>query len=236
MSQGGGPQSRGGAPLSTAGAPVSLRWQHWAQAFGVIGVTVLLHEVAHAVAARRAGGTVREVGIGFGPPLARRQIGGVDVTLRPIPIGGFAAIDVEQLPPARRVPVLLAGPLVNIAAGLLLRRLAHATPQTLLPGQSHRIEVGGLLAALTMLTRAAATSPRSLARTAGDINLSVGLANLLPVLPLDGGHLAAAQLEAAGAGKSAVMAFKQITAGFFLWLAVRVLFADLARLRRPAGP
>ncbi len=204
----------------------------WIQALGVIGGTVLLHEVAHAVAARRAGGEVKEVGIGFGPPLARGRLGGVTVTLRPIPLGGFAAIDVEKLPPARRLPVLLAGPLANIAAGLLLRQLAQSQEPMLLPGQTRRVEVGGLLSALHMLTRAAAAGPRALLRTAGDVNLSVGLANLLPMLPLDGGHVAAAHLEAAGAKRSIIVAFRQITAGIFLWFALRVLLADLGRLRR----
>lgn len=205
--------------------------RRWLQAVGVLGGTVLIHEVAHAFAARRAGGTVREVGIGFGPPVARRRIGGVPVTLRPILLGGFAAIDIDQLPPAKRVPVLLAGPAANIVAGLLLRALARPRQVVGLPGQTSRVEVGGLLAAMAMLSRAADLGPVALARAAGDINLSVGLANLLPVLPLDGGHLAAAQLEAAGAGPMTVSAFRQITAALFAWFAVRVLLADLARLR-----
>lgn len=206
----------------------------WVQALGVIGGTVLLHEVAHAVAARHAGGDVKEVGIGFGPPLARGRVGGVAVTLRPIPLGGFAAIDVDQLPPARRVPVLLAGPLANIAVGLVLRQVAHPHEAIRLPGQTRQVEVGGLLSALHMLTQAAAVGPRALLRTAGDVNLSVGLANLLPMLPLDGGHVAAARLEAAGATRSVVAGFRQITAGLFLWFALRVLLADLSRLRRVA--
>lgn len=213
-----------------------VEWRCWAQAVGVIGGTVLLHEVAHALVARRVGGEVKEVGIGFGPPIARGRVGGVTVTLRPIPLGGFAAIDVEQLPPARRLPVLLAGPVANILAGLLLRRVTAPQAPVLLPGQTRRVEVGGVLSALSMLTRAAAAGPRVLLRTAGDINLSVGLTNLLPLLPLDGGHLAAANLEAAGARKSIVTAFRQITAGFFLWFAVRVLLADVLRLRRASAP
>jgi len=218
-----------------------MSWTRWAQALGVIGGTVLLHEVAHAVAARRAGGVVREVGVGFGPVVARCRIRGVDVTLRPVPIGGFAAIDVEKLPPRRRATVLLAGPLANIAAGLLLRQMAgfpaggRSGPGPVgLPGQTRPVEVGGLLAAMVMLRRAAAAGPRSLVRTAGDINLSVGLANLLPIVPLDGGHLVAAQLEAAGASRAAVFAFKQITAGLFAWLVSRVLVSDLVRLRGSA--
>ena len=211
---------------------MALPWTRWVQALGVIGGTVLLHEVAHAVAARRAGGDVKEVGIGFGPPLARGRIGGVTVTLRPIPLGGFAAIDVDTLPPARRLPVLLAGPFANIIAGLILRWVAQSHEPIRLPGQTRRVEVGGMLSALHMLAHAAAAGPRTLLRTAGDVNLSVGLANLLPMLPLDGGHVAAAHLEAAGAKPSIIVGFRQITAGIFLWFALRVLLADLGRLRR----
>lgn len=213
-----------------------MAWARWVQAVGVLGGTVLLHEGAHAVAARRAGGVVREVGVGFGPVVARGRIRDVDVTLRPMPFGGFAVIDIERLPLDRRAGVLLAGPLANIGAGLLLRLAARALaggrPCTgALPGQTRPVEVGGLLAALMMLTRAAGAGPGALVRAAGDINLGVGLANLLPVLPLDGGHLAVARLEAAGASRATVRAFKQITAALFAWFVARVLATDLERLR-----
>lgn len=210
------------------------RWLRWLQALGVIAGTVLLHEVAHAVAARRAGGDVKEVGVGFGPPVARGRVGGVTVTLRPIPLGGFAAIDVDRLSLARRLPVLLAGPVVNIAVGLALRSMARPYEAIRLPGQTRQVEIGGLLSAFHMLTHAADAGPRALLRTAGDINLSVGMANLLPMLPLDGGHVAAAHLEAAGARRAIVTGFRQLTAGLFVWFALRVLLADLVRLRRMA--
>jgi membrane-associated protease RseP (regulator of RpoE activity) len=203
----------------------------WAQAIGVLAGTVLVHEVAHVVAARRMGGEVRELGVGFGPALARRRIGGVNVSLRPIPLGGFAAIDVEKLPPARRLPVLLAGPLANIAVGVLLRAVARPHRPASLPGQTRPVEVGGALAALAMLRQASSAGPATLLRAAGDINLSVGLTNLLPVLPLDGGHIAAARLEAAGASPAALATFRQLTTGLFLTIALRVLLGDLARLR-----
>ncbi|MDQ7859619.1 MAG: site-2 protease family protein [Armatimonadota bacterium] len=212
-----------------------MRGRRWLQAVGVLAGTVLVHEIAHAVAARRAGGEVREVGLGFGPPLARRRVADVDVTLRAIPLGGFAAIDVERLPPARRIPVLLAGPLANVAVGLALRLLAGRAGPTTLPGQTRRVEVGGMLAALAMLTQASARGPASLLRAAGDVNLSVGLANLVPAVPLDGGHLAAAQLEALGAGRGVIAAFRQVSAALFVSFALRVLLADLARLRGTPG-
>lgn len=197
----------------------------------MLGFTVLLHEVAHALAARRAGGSVREVAVGFGPVLSRRRVADVDVTLRAIPLGGFAAIDVERLPPAVRAPVLLAGPLANIAAGLLLRRLAGRVEPVGLPGQTRPVEMGGILSALALLRRASDGGARTLARAAGDINVSVGLANLLPLVPLDGGHLAAARMESAGVPHGAVQAFRQISAALFLGFALRVFLADLARLR-----
>ncbi|MDI6771153.1 MAG: site-2 protease family protein [bacterium] len=219
-----------------------MDWARWARVVGVIGGTVMVHEIAHAIAARRAGGDVREVGVGFGPALLRRKIRGVDVTLRPLPFGGFAALDLDRLPPARRIPVLLAGPLANIAAGLLLRYVARVSApasaehaalpgHAALSGRSGSIQVGGLLAALAMLTRAADAGLPSLIAAAAAVNLSVGLSNLLPVMPLDGGHLAAARLEAAGARPSVVSAFRQISAALFLWFALRVLLSDLARLR-----
>jgi membrane-associated protease RseP (regulator of RpoE activity) len=213
----------------------------WAQAVGVLAGTVLVHEVAHAVAARRAGGEVRELGVGFGPVLGRKRIGGVDVTLRPIPLGGFAAIDVEKLPPARRLPVLLAGPLANIVVGALLRAMAKPEKPVGLPGQTRVMEVGGTLSAMAMLRQASSAGPATLMRAAGDINVSVGLANLLPVLPLDGGHVVVARLEAAGASRAALALFRQVTMGLFLTFALRVLFSDVARLRRaaaqePGGP
>ena len=216
-----------------------MGWARWAKAAGIIGGTVMLHELAHALAARRAGGEVCEVGVGFGPALLRRKVGGVDVTLRPLPLGGFAAIDLDHLPPARRIPVLLAGPLANIAAGLMLRRLAGvpAPAPAALPGQTGplgqagRIQVGGLLSVLALLTGADNGGPRALAAAAGTLNLSVGISNLLPLVPLDGGHLAVARMEAAGARPSVVSAFRQTSAALFLWFALRVFLSDLARLR-----
>jgi membrane-associated protease RseP (regulator of RpoE activity) len=203
----------------------------WLAAGGVLAGTVLLHEIAHAVAARRAGGRVREVAVGFGPPLARGRVAGTDVTLRAVPLGGFAAIDIDALSPSKRLPILLAGPLANILAGVVLRRLAGPGAPMTLPGQARAVEMGGLLSALTMLRRASADGTRTLIRAAGDLNLSVGVANLLPIVPLDGGHIAAARIEAAGAGRATVALFRQISAAIFTWVALRVLLADLARLK-----
>src|SRR2546425_12620950 len=107
-----------GAPNGHTVRSGSAPWQHVLTALGVIGATVAVHEAAHAIAAVRVGGKVKEIGVGFGPPLLRVRIRGVPVVLRAFPLGGYAAVDAATLPPMRRILLLLAGPLANIAAGV----------------------------------------------------------------------------------------------------------------------
>lgn len=205
-------------------------WLAWLKALGVLSGTVMVHELAHALVARRVGGKVQEVGIGFGPRLLSHRAGETTLSLRPFLIGGFAAIDVEQLPPARRIPVLLAGPLANLIAGLLLlpRRIAPEALSAIISPQGPRVQLAGVVGALSMLVRSGNLS--ALRFLAAQINLSVGLANLLPLMPLDGGHLALAKMEQRGVSQSGRDLFKHTTALLFLWLVLQVLFADLRRL------
>jgi len=104
-------------------------WGRWLRALAVLSGTVLIHELAHALVAWRVGGRVQEIAVGFGPRLLARRINGTTLSLRPLLVGGFAAIDVEDLPPERRVPVLLAGPFANLLLGLLLLP-PRITPET----------------------------------------------------------------------------------------------------------
>ena len=79
--------------------PAVRPWRHVLAALGVIGISVALHEAAHAVAAARAGAKVKEVGIGFGPPLFRLRVRGLPLVVRMLPVGGYAAVDQDELPP-----------------------------------------------------------------------------------------------------------------------------------------
>ena len=206
-------------------------WGRWLRALAVLSGTVLVHELAHALVAWRVGGRVREIAVGFGPRLLTRRVGSTTLSLRPLLVGGFAAIDVDDLPPERRIPVLLAGPFANLLLGLLLlpRRVAPETVAGLAGAPAPGVQIAGVVGATAMLLRAA--HPGALRFLAAQINLSAGLANLLPLMPLDGGHLALAKMEAKGVPAAGRDFYRRATALLFFWLMLQVLASDLRRLR-----
>lgn len=207
----------------------SRPWRHLLTALGVVGATVALHEAAHAVAAARAGGTVKEVGVGFGPPLLRFRLRGLPVVVRALPLGGYAAVNAEQIPPRQRIPMLLAGPLANIVAGLPVL-LAFRRHHVEVPTGGRRVGLTGFLGTLAALASAAAQGPGSLARLAGAINVGLGVMNLLPVYPLDGGHVALGLMEARGVPRQTRTAFARLTTAAFILLVQAAMLGDLRRL------
>ncbi len=218
--------SRASPPETSAGGE-SLRRR--LAAAGVIGATVALHELAHALVAVRLGGRVREVGVGFGPPLLRVALRGVPVVLRLLPAGGYAAVDTETLPVRRRIPVLLAGPVANIAAGVGLLLALRRHP-SVAPAGGRAVEVTGVVGALAQLAQAARQGAGPLGRVAGAVNLGLGLMNLLPVYPLDGGHVVVSLMEARGLPVRVRQAFVQLSSLVFVLLAEAALLGDLRRL------
>lgn len=212
-----------------------MSWKRALMALGVVGGTVAVHEAAHALAAARAGGRVREVGVGFGPVLVRTRLRGLPLSVRALPLGGYAHIDVDEIPPRRRVPLLLAGPLANIAVGSLLLATMRRHPLVALGEADRRLGVAGAIGTFAALFRAAEAGPGAVARLAGAINVGLGVMNLMPVYPLDGGHIVTSLMEARGASSGARAVFTRLTAAAFAVLVQRALSADLRRLVRPAA-
>jgi regulator of sigma E protease len=103
-----------------------------------IGILVAVHEFGHFWVARRLGIRVLRFSLGFGKPLWQRVVGGrdpVEFVIAAIPLGGYVKLlderegNVEPAEQARafnrqpvwkRVAVLLAGPLFNLAFAVLL--------------------------------------------------------------------------------------------------------------------
>ena len=166
---------------------------------GVFG-SVLLHELGHALAARRYG--IRTRGI----------------TL--LPIGGIAQLEGEPRTPKQELVIALAGPAVNfvLAAGLFAVSALAGLP------------MWGLLGSLMIA------------------NLSLGLFNLIPAFPMDGGRALRAVVAtrlggprateiAVKIGKVAAIAFGIIglfTNWMLTLIAVFIWFAASAEGRRSA--
>jgi Zn-dependent protease len=105
-------------------------------------VSVLFHEISHALAARAFGLPVRGITLHF--------------------LGGYTEIERDSPTPGRDLVVAAAGPLVSLAAAGLAFLAARPVDQRV---------VEFLLLELAVA------------------NLLVGVFNLLPALPLDGGHM-----------------------------------------------
>ena len=105
-------------------------------------LSLLLHEISHALMAQRYGLGVRSISLVF--------------------LGGFTEIDSETRTPGQEFKVAVVGPLTSIAVGLVFLPLLAVTPHGL----------------LDLTVRGLAFS-----------NLVVGVYNLIPGLPFDGGHV-----------------------------------------------
>lgn len=105
-------------------------------------LSILLHEMSHALMAKRYGLPVRSISLHF--------------------LGGMTEIEGEPKTAGQEFKIAVVGPLTSIAVGLLALALLLVVPDGLL-----RLAVEGLAGA----------------------NLIVGVLNLIPGLPLDGGRV-----------------------------------------------
>jgi len=99
-------------------------------------VSVFLHEMGHFLVAKRAGMKVTEFFLGFGPRIWSFRRGETEYGVKFIPAGAYVKIigmsDLEDVAPEdeersyrsqrfmKRMPVVLAGPAMNLAIGFLL--------------------------------------------------------------------------------------------------------------------
>ena len=116
-----------------------------------IVVSVFLHEMGHFLVAKWAGMKVTEFFIGFGPRIWSFQRGETEYGLKVIPAGAYVRIigmhTLEEVDPAdeartyrnkpfaKRLPVVLAGPAMNLLIGLVLLVVVFAGFGTPRPDQ-----------------------------------------------------------------------------------------------------
>jgi Zn-dependent protease len=128
----------------------------------IVGVSVMAHELGHALA-----------GMAFGlePQIELHGMGGTTSWVR-----------AKGLSNGRRIAISLAGPAAGFAVGALVLVTAWAASRagvSISPGGIAQFAVNRLLF----------------------VNFGWGVLNLLPILPLDGGHVAARLLDALTGGR-----------------------------------
>jgi len=238
--------------LIAAAALLAVQLPGAAIFLGMLVGLIVVHEAAHYIVARRCGMRPEEFFVGFGPTVwSSRTATGLRYGVKLLPVGGYVKIPgmsptevVESsnepytyraATRARRLAVILAGPLSNLALALALFALyaltsptVDASPLGVVLGSLDLlwdVTVGTLHSLFTLFTGAGdyaasvaggqAPDQRMLSVVggaqvtdqllageqwkllvmAGLFSASVGILNLLPVLPLDGGHAAVVLAE-----------------------------------------
>jgi membrane-associated protease RseP (regulator of RpoE activity) len=85
-------------------------------------VALIIHELAHLVAARACSVPVTEFGLGWGKKIFGFNAGGVEYKLHALPVGAYVRLDIEELqrrPLSQQALVLLAGIIVNLLAATM---------------------------------------------------------------------------------------------------------------------
>jgi Zn-dependent protease/CBS domain-containing protein len=164
-------------PRQFPGQSVSAYWGAGVLATLLFFASILVHELAHALMARRAGIHIAEITLFI--------------------FGGVARLSEEARDPKTELAIAIVGPLTSFALALFFWALSHG----LTPGQP---SLGG--AVLSYLT---------------GINVAVGIFNLIPGFPMDGGRVLRAFLwQRSGSLTRATRTASNVGQGFAVVLMV----------------
>lgn len=191
--------------------PVSARYILAGLTSALFFVTLLLHELAHALLANSYGNKIQSITLFF--------FGGITVIENPE--------NGKNLDPSKELKISLAGPLTNIVIGIALLAINYFVYGSFLgvPDVANWITEG-----ITVFTYNIPTMIFLL----GSLNLILGLFNILPIYPMDGGRVLRAWLAKRKSYEEATATTVSIGKGFAVVLALisiitfQWLFAILA--------
>lgn len=229
----------------------------------LLGFLILIHECGHFLVAKLFKVQVKEFSIGFGPKIWDKQGKETKYSLRAIPLGGYVnmlgeeerseeegAFNKASIP--KRILILIAGGLINIIFGLLLyfilvscisnigiackatQNFIFSIVDSLKQLFTGHIGVDQLMGPVGISETVAATSGFvDFAYILALISVSLGITNLLPFPPLDGGKVVLLIIEAVRKKplKEDIEVRIQM-AGFFILicLSIYVAYNDVLRI------
>lgn len=191
----------------------------------ILGLLILVHELGHLLASWWIGIGVARFSIGFGPVVWSWRRGETEYCISAVPLGGYvlpafeSEADFFAIPAWRRIVMWLGGPLANfVFAGLLLAAAALAVddfslyrvlvrPWLLVAEQSwqivsmlpmiflHPSQLSGVVGIVAVGESFVGGGWLRAIQFAVLLNLNLGIFNLLPIAPLDGGKIFCALLE-----------------------------------------
>lgn len=229
----------------------------------LLGFLIFIHEGGHFLVAKLCKIKVKEFAIGFGPIIWKKQGKETKYVLRLVPLGGFVnllgeeeAVDEEgsfsKARTLKKIGILLAGGMVNIIFGLVVYFIVISAMTTIQAGLELTLEFAktALVSVKDLFTGNVGvdqlTGPVGISEVVVQtknilqfvyilavISFSLGVTNLLPIPPLDGGKILLVIIEGITKKpiKEKVSVAIQMT-GFFLimGLAVLVTYNDVIRI------
>lgn len=192
----------------------------------LLGFLIFIHELGHFLVAKLFKVKIKQFAIGFGPTIWKRQGKETSYELKLIPMGGFVNMLGEEEPVEderaynkksipQKIAILLAGGTVNIIFGLLVciiiassilglkngirftGEFLGATFQGIGELFTGRIKADQLVGVVGISDMVVETNDlRDFIYLMAVISVSLGITNLLPFPPLDGGKIFLLLIEA----------------------------------------
>ena len=185
----------------------------------LLGFLIFIHEAGHFIVAKLFDVKVTQFALGFGPTILKKKVGETSYELKLIPLGGFVNMLGEEEPVEderaynkkkkwQRVLILLAGGTVNIIFGLILCIIIASSILGLSKGvqftgeflvetfkgigqlftaQIQKDQLVGVVGISGMVVET--NGLRDFLYMMSIISVSLGITNLLPFPPLDGGKV-----------------------------------------------
>ena len=229
----------------------------------LLGILVIIHEGGHFVVAKLCKIKVNEFSVGFGKTIWSKEYKNTKYSLRIIPLGGFVNMEGEEeyseaegsfskASFLKKMAIVLAGPVVNIVFGLLIYFILIAVMYDIQIAMSSTIGfMGALFDSVKMLFTGGASVDdlagpvgvaTIVAQTTGIadfiylfsvISLSLGITNLLPIPPLDGGKFLIYVIEAIKRKplkEETSLQIQMLGFAFIIGLSIFVMYNDITRI------